>query len=237
MLCQLGRSCLLSHCATGAGNRGTLGGVPVPSELVSDPAGTTLGLRERNKLRTRQEIADATLRLATERGFENVTVEQIASAAEIAPRTFFRYFDSKEDALLADHTDRLALLRQTLRDRPASEGPLTAVRASIMEVVGDLEDNRELMLAKIRLTESNPALHAQSLEKMGELEQMLAEALAERSGADLERDARPFVIAAAVCSAMRVAVDRWGATGGDGDLTGMVVQALDLLDGGLDRSI
>jgi AcrR family transcriptional regulator len=211
--------------------------MPVPSDLVSETAGATLGLRERNKLRTRQEIADATLRLATERGFENVTVEQIATAADIAPRTFFRYFESKEDALLADHTDRLALLRQTLRDRPASEGPLTAVRASIMEVVGDLEDNRELMLAKFQLMEDSPTLHAQSLEKMAELERMLAEALAERSGVDLDRDYRPFVIAAAVCSAMRVAIDRWGATGGAGNLTELVERALDLLDGGLDQSI
>jgi AcrR family transcriptional regulator len=211
--------------------------MPVPSDLVSEAAGATLGLRERNKLRTRQEIADATLRLASERGLEHVTVEQIAAAAEIAPRTFFRYFDSKEDALLADHSDRLALLRQTLRDRPASEGPLTAVRASILEVVGDLEDNRELMLCKFQLMQDSPTLHAQSLEKMAELERTLAEALAERSGADLERDYRPFVIAAAVCSAMRVAIDRWGASGGGGDLTEMVERALDLLDGGLDRSI
>jgi AcrR family transcriptional regulator len=204
---------------------------------VGDTAGATLGLRERNKLRTRQEIADATLQLAAERGLENVTVEQIAAAAEIAPRTFFRYFESKEDALLADHSDRLALLRQTLRDRPSSEGPLTAVRASILEVVGDLEDNRELMLCKFELMENSPTLHAQSLEKMAELERTLAEALAERSGVDLERDYRPFVIAAAVCSAMRVAIDRWGASGGDGNLTEMVERALDLLDGGLDRSI
>src|SRR3954464_11561537 len=100
----------------------------VPSETVTPTAGAPLGLRERNKLRTRQEIADATLRLAADRGLEHVTVEQIAAAADVAPRTFFRYFDSKEDALLADHPERLDLLRETLKSRPLSEGPLTAVR-------------------------------------------------------------------------------------------------------------
>jgi AcrR family transcriptional regulator len=200
-------------------------------------ATATLGLRERNRLRTRQEIADAALRLAAERGLEHVTVEQIAAAADIAPRTFFRYFDSKEDALLADHSDRLVLLRQTLADRPTTEGPLTAVRAAILEVVGDLEEHRDLMLCKVRLTEASPTLRAHSLERMGELERTIAEALAARSGVDLDRDFRPFVIAGAVCTAMRVAIDRWGASDGRDDLTDMVEQALDLLDGGLDHSI
>jgi AcrR family transcriptional regulator len=198
---------------------------------------STPGLRERHKLRTRQEIADATIRLATERGLERVTVDQIAAEADIAPRTFFRYFDSKEEALLADHQERVQLLQEKLRSRPASEGPLTAVRAAVLEVAGDLEEHRELMLCKVRLMENNPTLRGRSLEMMDDLEHMIAEALAERSGVDLEADFRPLVVAGAVCTAMRVAVDRWGATGGSGDLTAMVASALDLLDGGLDQSI
>jgi AcrR family transcriptional regulator len=204
----------------------------------SEPQGTTtLGLRERNKLRTRQEIADATLRLAAERGLEHVTVEQIAAAADIAPRTFFRYFDSKEDALLDDHAERLALLRATLQARPATEGPLTAVRTAILGVVGDLEEHGDRMLSKARLMEASPGLRALSLERMGDFERTIAEALAARSGVDLDADFRPFVIAGAVCTAMRVAVDRWAASDGTGDLTAMVERALDLLDGGLDHSI
>jgi AcrR family transcriptional regulator len=211
--------------------------MPVPSDVVSARAESPLGLRERNKLRTRQEIADATIRLAADRGLEHVTVEQIAAAADVAPRTFFRYFDSKEDALLADHPDRLELLRETLKSRPASEGPLTAVRAAILDVAGDFEDHRELMLCKVQLMEHNPSLRGRSLEMMGELERMIAEAIAERTGVDLDTDFRPFVIAGAVTTAMRVTMDRWAAMGGTGDLKAMVESALDLLDGGLDHSI
>ena len=206
-------------------------------EVDDSPAGAPQGLRERNKLRTRQEIAAATIRLAADRGLEHVTVEQIAAEADVAPRTFFRYFDSKEEALFADHPERLQLLRDNLRSRPASEGPLTAVRAAILDVAGDLEEHRDVMLCKIRLMEDNATLRGRSLEKMGDLERMIAEALAERTGVDLDTDFRPLVIAGAVCTAMRVAIDRWGATGGDGDLISMVETALDLLDGGLDNSI
>ena len=208
----------------------------VPSAAVSATSQATLGLRERNKLRTRQEIADATIRLAAERGLEHVTVEQIAAAADVAPRTFFRYFDSKEEALLADHPDRLALLREKLRSRPAAEGPLTAVRAAILDVAGDLDDHRELMLCKVRLMEDNPTLRGRSLEMMGDLELMIAEALAERTGVDLATDFRPLVMAGAVCTAMRVAIDRWGRDGGTADITAMVASALDVLDGGFDRT-
>ncbi|HEY3723144.1 MAG TPA: TetR family transcriptional regulator [Acidimicrobiia bacterium] len=206
-------------------------------EVEHAPAGATRGLRERNKLRTREEIASATIRLAADRGLEHVTVEQIAAEADVAPRTFFRYFDSKEEALFADHPERLQLLRDNLRRRPASEGPLTAVRGAILDVAGDLEEHRDVMLCKIRLIEDNATLRGRSLEKMGDLERMIAEALAERTGVDLDTDFRPLVIAGAVCTAMRVAIDRWGATGGDGDLISMVETALDLLDGGLDHSI
>jgi AcrR family transcriptional regulator len=213
-------------------------GVPLPSASVTaSPRPAPGGLRERNRIRTRDEIAAATLRLAAERGLDHVTVEQIAAEAGIAPRTFFRYFDSKEGALLADHPERLELLREKLRARPASEGPLTAVRSAILDVAGDLEDHRDQMLCKVRLMHDSPVLRGRNLDMMGDLELMIANEVATRTGVDPEQDLRPAVIAGAVCTAMRVAVDRWGASGGDGDLTAMVASALDLLDGGLDRSI
>ena len=111
------------------------------------------------------------------------------------------------------------------------------MRAAVLDVAGDLEDHRDLMLCKVQLMENNPTLRGRSLEMMGDLERMIAEALAERTGANLDTDIRPFVIAGAVCTAMRVTIDRWAAMGGTGDLTAMVESALDLLDGGLDHSI
>ena len=200
-------------------------------------ATTNVGLRERKKQKTRAQLTDAAFRLFGERGFDGTTIEDIVDEVEVSPRTFFRYFDSKEDALLADHSERLALLRETLRARPVDEGPLTAVRAAILEVVGDLEEQREPMLCKMELMQVNPGLRAHSLERMGDLERTLATALAERTGVDPERDLRPRLIAGAVVMAMRVAVEQWGEQDGRGDLRDMVEQALDLLDGGLDHSI
>ena len=218
---------------------GTLCQMPVPCAAMTTTGdgAAAPGLRER---RSSGPGAGSPTRRSGSRstvGLDHVTVEQIAAEAEVAPRTFFRYFDSKEDALLADHPERLALLRVTLRNRPANEGPLTAVRAAILEIVGDLEDHRELMLCKARLMEDNPHLRGRSLEMMEELERTIAEELAVRMQVDVDHDLRPFVIAGAVASAMRVAIDRWAASGGVDDLRAAVVAALDLLDGGLDRSV
>ncbi len=76
------------------------------------------GLRERTKARTRQELIDAAFTLFAERGFEACTVDEIAEAADVSPRTFFRYFPVKEDVALARLEDESALIVEHLARRP-----------------------------------------------------------------------------------------------------------------------
>lgn len=194
-----------------------------------------LGLRERKKLRTRQEIAAAANRLITERGIEHVTVEQIAAAADVAPRTFFRYFDSKEEAYLADHKEKVALLREALLARPPEEGPLTAVRAAMLSLAGDFEIDRDQIMCKAALIEKSPALQMRALEMHAELRRITTEAIAERMGVDPNADVRPAVIAAAVAGALQATTEHWVASGAEGDLPTLVTSAFELLDGGLDQ--
>ncbi|MCX5610861.1 TetR/AcrR family transcriptional regulator [Streptomyces sp. NBC_00047] len=88
----------------------------------------TTGLRENKKLRTRRRLAATALELFLERGFDAVSVADIAAAAEVSKPTLFRYFPSKEDLVLdsfADHQDEAARI---VRERPAGQGPVGAVR-------------------------------------------------------------------------------------------------------------
>src|SRR5215469_5295725 len=97
-----------------------------------------LGLRERKKMATRQEIGAVAMRLAVQRGLENVTVEDIATAANVSPRTFNNYFSSKLEAISALGIDRAARIGATLGERPASEPLWNAITAAALEPYDEL---------------------------------------------------------------------------------------------------
>ena len=75
-----------------------------------------LGLRERKKLKTREEIAAAAMRLFGERGFDAVTVAEIARAAEVSEKTVFNYFPSKEDLIVHRGQEKTAALIEAIRE-------------------------------------------------------------------------------------------------------------------------
>src|SRR4029450_4557104 len=87
------------------------------------------GRRERKKLATRQALQEAALRLVAERGLDRGTVGDISEAADVATRTFFNYFSSKEEALLGDAPQNLATVHRLVVERPAGESPLEGVRS------------------------------------------------------------------------------------------------------------
>src|SRR3546814_1556880 len=104
------------------------------------PSGSRPSLRERNHERTRDEIAGHALDLFVARGFDAVTVDDIAASAGISRRTFFRYFETKEDALLPADASRLQRLEQALRERPPAEGDRKSTRGALLELAHDYEN-------------------------------------------------------------------------------------------------
>ena len=92
--------------------------------MTQDPAATVDGLRERHRKRTAADLESAALDLFCERGFDAVTIDDIAAGADVSRRTFFRYFASKEDVILSDHPKRLDELQAATplptRRRPAA---------------------------------------------------------------------------------------------------------------------
>ena len=201
--------------------------------MTQESAAPVEGLRERHRRRTAAELEEAALTLFTEKGFDAVTIDDIATAADVSRRTFFRYFASKEDVILSDHPRRLGELQAALDRRPDDEPALTALRQAILSLAGRFEQQREHMLRRFRLITETPALEARSLCLQRNWETGVTAMLADRMGVDPAEDLRPGVVAATTMSAMRIATANWLAGGGHGDLTAIVAAALDLLDGGL----
>jgi AcrR family transcriptional regulator len=193
------------------------------------------GLRERRKALTAAELEAAAYRLFGERGFDAVTVDDIAAEADVSRRTFFRYFASKEDVLLADHFVQLARLREAIATRPADEPIVTALRNALMSMTSDFDQRKEIVILRGRLMRDTPSLQARSLVHQKLWEEAMQEMVAERLGVDPVTDLRPGVVSAATLAAMRVAFTNWLVAGCDGDLIALTAEALDLLDGGLQQ--
>jgi AcrR family transcriptional regulator len=96
------------------------------------------GRREANKQATRAALRDAAARLFAEQGYEATTVAQIASSARVGERTFYRYFDGKDDLLAEQALIWIDVLHQAIRDRPAREGPYLAVARAMSAAAGRL---------------------------------------------------------------------------------------------------
>ena len=199
---------------------------------MSDSA-RTLGRRERKKLETRRTIRDNALQLFAERGFERTTIQDITEAADVAQRTFFLHFASKEDVLLADAIERGVAFEQALAAQPVDASPLDAVRGALHALMGGTGvDHQELML-RARLMEEAPSVLARNLEQYTAFETLIGADAAARLGQDAYRDTYPVLLGAATMTALRVAISLWYRQGGDGDLVQIVDDALLHLELGL----
>ncbi|TDQ04833.1 TetR family transcriptional regulator [Labedaea rhizosphaerae] len=150
---------------------------------MAQPSDDRPGLRERKKARTRRAIRDHAMRLFTEQGYAATTVEQIAEAAEVSPSTFFRYFPTKEEVVLADDIDPVAF--ESFQNQPPEMTPLEALRATLTDVFGNLsEEDWELERHRQVLIASVPELRAAVLLRLSESVAVFAEQVAKRVGRD-----------------------------------------------------
>ena len=144
-------------------------------------------LRESKKLRTRHEIADSAMRLFAERGFDHVTVAEVAAAAGVSEKTVFNYFPTKEDLFYDEVPARQAAIRAAIRGRAPGESILSALRRLQVAECQRLSSPGFATFA--RIIEESPALRAKELEVMAEFVQVLTEAIQSELGVD-ELDAR-----------------------------------------------
>jgi AcrR family transcriptional regulator len=146
-----------------------------------------MGLREAKKLRTRQEIADQAMKLFAQRGFDAVTVAEVASAAGISEKTVYNYFPTKEDLFFDEVPAREAALVSTITGRRKGESILAALRSLQVAECPRLSSPGFAIFA--RIIEESTALQAKELEVMARFVHVLTGTLQAELAID-ERDAR-----------------------------------------------
>jgi AcrR family transcriptional regulator len=169
------------------------------------------GLRERKKQRTREQIVEAAFRLFAERGFQATTVADIAAAADIAPRTFFAYFPSKEAVVFHDFDELFSTMKETIESRPEGETAIDALRRWLENTMPAHHDETPDEQLRRRMCLDEPALAAHQQHLILGLEEILRVGIARDLGQPPDA-LQPRLVAAAAVAAFQ-AIDHDG--GGD----------------------
>jgi AcrR family transcriptional regulator len=157
-------------------------------------AATTEGLRERKKRQTREVIAQTAMLLFATRGFDAVTVADVARAADVSEKTVFNYFPAKEDLVLHGGEERRAALIEAIRTRPAGTSIVEPFRAGTMEFIDRVRDGSVESIVAARLVAGSKTLRDRLLVGWEQESAALAPVIAAEAGAP-EGDLVPAVVA------------------------------------------
>ncbi|MEU7003192.1 TetR family transcriptional regulator [Nonomuraea sp. NPDC046570] len=182
------------------------------------------GLRERTRRAVRSQLAEVAMKLFIERGFDETTVDDIAGAAGISKRSFFRYFPAKEDVVFEGVQALGDDIAEEFRNRPATEGPWESLHAVLREWNQEIEDERRA-LERQRLIETTPVLRARFHHKRDEIRRQLADAVRTRSGLDAFA---AELITACAAAALDCASDEWFRLGAKTDRAELIDRAFGL---------
>jgi AcrR family transcriptional regulator len=190
------------------------------------------GLTERNKSRTRRELAEAASRLFLERGYSSTTVQDIVDAVDVSPRPFFRYFPCKEDVVTAiarlsmdDSIDHLA-------EHEPSEPISRVLRAMMTASLSQVDEDPVAARAFQVMLRDTPTLRGRWLEEQRRNRDRLAAAIRPW----FAHDDRPFLrqlVAGAALLAVEEVMARWAEDSGNGNVLALLDEAFDLLDSSL----
>jgi AcrR family transcriptional regulator len=158
-------------------------------------AATTEGLRERKKRQTREAIAEAAMTLFAARGFDAVTVADVARASDVSEKTVFNYFPAKEDLVLHGGEERLAALIEAIRSRPDGASIVEPFRAATLEFVDRVENDPIESIVRVpRLVAESRSLRDRLFLSWEQEAALLAPVLAAEAGAP-DGDLVPAVVA------------------------------------------
>lgn len=200
--------------------------------MTAESPARPLGLRERKKLKAMRHIQEVALDLFDRHGYNNVTIERIAAEAEVSPSSIYRYFGTKEQVVLHDEYDPVAI--QALDDELAASDPITALRVVLDEMITLMTHGEGERIARRRMTYAmtEPAVRAGMDRQADEMATTIRLLMAKHTGRDPD-DLELRVTTAAIVAAFMAAVVYWHETGYRESLREVIEGALAVLGRGL----
>jgi AcrR family transcriptional regulator len=184
------------------------------------------GLRERKRRETLHRIAEVGLNAFLTRGYDETTLDEIAAAAGISRRTFFHYFKSKDDVLLAYLGNYASMIKASVLEEPSPAAPIEIARNALLRLVGRFQEPE--MMATARLMRESKTLRSRRHAGYLQFEQAIFDGLCElRPGQEL-RDSLRLVSLVAI-AALRLAVETWQQQNARRPLAGYIQDAFEKL--------
>lgn len=206
--------------------------VCMPTEIVE------LGLRERKKRAARTAIQLQALELVAERGFCQVSIEDIATAAGVSPRTFFNYYASKEDALFTPDINRLEAADRSIANADPSLGLMSVLRATLLEMMDETRYDLSAVRLRRRVLDREPTLVGSFLRASQSTQTHWVDALKERFGPDQALpDGHVELVVAVAWTATGVALHTWSTCSPEHGFLDILTRQLDQLAVGLDNPL
>jgi AcrR family transcriptional regulator len=201
--------------------------------IVNNINSSAVGLRERKMMRTKEAIRSNALRLFLKRGFDETTIDEIATAAEVSPMTIFRYFPTKEDIVLTDDFD--PMLVEQIKQRSAKESLVSKIGLAIIESFAMMDGpSRNALLTRIKLGLRTPALRSKRWDNIYRTQKAITDALCDDEMNTQE--CFDIDVAAGIClSAISSALFCWASTDGSYDPLLLMQRALKSL--GIERGM
>jgi AcrR family transcriptional regulator len=181
-------------------------------------------LRSLTRETVRAQIAETAWSVFAERGFDDVTVNEVAEATGISRASFFRYFSSKEEAVFVALEAMGAEIATALEERPPQEETWEALRRAFDAATPNYASNPSRSLARLNLTRETPSLRAHQLERQAQWRSLIGPALAIRNGLEPD-DVRIDAVIGAAQAALDAATERWALSDGELDLTALIDEA------------
>ncbi len=188
-----------------------------------------MSLRERKKARTRSQLLESALDLIERQGFAETTINQIAAAVDVSPRTLLRYFPTKEDVIVSWVEECMGVFLSSLADRPEDEAPQLSLFASARALLAVYQARCDFFLVIERTIASSPAISARKLAMSSELLDKVSNVLRQRSPHSARAELASDLYPALVFAIVRVAIKLWVAGNGKRGLVDIFDEATALV--------